>query len=144
MYNRRKNWFPAFTRIGTKSKKDVQISPEFFFIYYRSPYIWTLEVEAGDNPDYYPHSTVARDKNNDIYKYQEWTPNDRNPNNFDAGKRFDGGKPDGRSGAAHKGVPTPHMNIKKETDGTVVPKGVRLPNPKEYPNNGRFWWTLTQ
>ncbi|HTN37496.1 MAG TPA: hypothetical protein VL053_10505 [Arachidicoccus sp.] len=38
------------------------------------------------------HSTFIRDANDDIFKYQEWKANDKNPNGFDAGKHFDGGK----------------------------------------------------
>jgi RHS repeat-associated protein len=75
------------------------------------------------------HSTFKRDANGNIYKYQEWIKNDKNPNGFDPGKRFDGGKPDGSPGAPHNGLPTPHINQKKDT---------RQPYPSELPANLRF------
>lgn len=75
------------------------------------------------------HSTFKRDANGNIYKYQEWKKNDRNPNGFDPGKRFDGGKPNGTSGAPHNGIATPHINEKN---------GVRPPYKQEIPRNQRF------
>ncbi|MBX2925906.1 MAG: hypothetical protein KF746_27165 [Chitinophagaceae bacterium] len=82
------------------------------------------------------HSTFKRDDNNDIYKYQEWKENMRNPNRFDPGKRFDGGKPDGSQGAPHvnkktgETVETPHVNDNKRVS--------RKPEPWEFPDNNRF------
>ena len=80
------------------------------------------------------HSTFKRDDNGDIYKYQEWIKNDRNPNGYEPGKRFDGGKPDGSSGAPHKDntghpVPTPHVQEGKHA---------RAATANETPNNPRF------
>jgi hypothetical protein len=81
------------------------------------------------------HSTFQRDDNGDIYKYQEWNQNDRNPSGYDAGKRFDGGTPDGKPGAEHYNkktgefVPTPHVQ-----EG----KTVRPANSNELPDNSRF------
>jgi RHS repeat-associated protein len=75
------------------------------------------------------HSTFKRDANGNIYKYQQWKKNDKNPNGFDRGKRFDGGKPDGTPGAPHNGIPTPHINEKKDS---------RTPATYEFPQNQRF------
>ena len=84
------------------------------------------------------HSTYLRDKDGNVFKYQEWRLNDneRNPNKFVPGKRFDGGKPDGSPGKPHfdkktgKTIPTPQVN---EPDGNT-----RKPEKGEYPQNSRF------
>ena len=103
----------------------------------------------GDAPDQngsknYDHSTFKRDDNGpggpgtgNIYKYEEWKGNERNPNGYDTQKRFDGGKPDGSAGSPHKtkqgqDIPTPHVQ------GRGVPQGARAPTPNELPNNSRF------
>ncbi len=84
------------------------------------------------------HSSFARDKDGNIFKYQEFTENPKNPSGFDAGKRFDGGKADGLPGKPHidkntkQPVPTPHVQ------GKNVPGGVRPPKSDELPNNDRF------
>ena len=94
------------------------------------------KLEPDQNADG-DHSTYKRDDNGDIYKYQEWKKNDKNPNKFDPGKRFDGGTKDGKPGTPHKNnrtgeeVETPHMNEPKSKDA-------RRPEPKEFPNNKRF------
>jgi RHS repeat-associated protein len=83
------------------------------------------------------HSTFARDKDGNVYKYQEWKKNDRNPNGFDPGKRFDGGTENGKAGAPHfdkktgVSIATPHVN---ESKGVL-----RLPENKELPQNYRFF-----
>jgi RHS repeat-associated protein len=82
------------------------------------------------------HSTYDKDDNGNTYKHQEWNENSRNPNGFDPGKRFDGGKKDGSPGAPHydrrtgTNTPTPHVN---ERNGHVRP-----PNNNEIPDNPRF------
>ena len=84
------------------------------------------------------HSSFARDKEGNIFKYQEFTENPRNPKGFDAGKRFDGGKPDGTHGSAHtnkisgEDVPTPHVQ------GKDIPGRVRPARPDEIPKNKRY------
>ena len=82
------------------------------------------------------HTTFKRDDNGNVFKYQLWKENERNPNGgFDAGKRFDGGKPDGSAGKPHinkktgQPISTPHVNEKK---------GARIPGPAELPQNSRF------
>jgi RHS repeat-associated protein len=79
-----------------------------------------------------PHSTFKRDENTDIYKYEEWQPNPKNPNKWDSEQRFDGGKPDGSPGAPHNGVPTPQMQRSKKNGGTTPAQ------PNEIPKNKRF------
>ncbi len=102
-------------------------------------------VPGGNEPgERYEHSTYSRDNNNNVYKYEEWKPNERNPNNFDTKKRFDGGKPNGEAGAPHNGIPTPHMNQKKDANGNKIPGGVRPPLMGEFPRNSRFPWLLSQ
>ncbi|HTN35725.1 MAG TPA: hypothetical protein VL053_01545 [Arachidicoccus sp.] len=65
--------------------------------------------------------------------------NDKKPNKFDAGKRFNGGKKDGRPVELHinkrtqESILTPHIN-----NDPVVPGKVRKPEPNEFPNNKRF------
>ena len=82
------------------------------------------------------HSTFQRDNNGNIFKWELWTPNSRNPNNFDGGGRFDGGKPDGSAGTPHfdkktgQWVQTPHMNFPD--------KSARAPNSDELPDNERI------
>jgi len=77
------------------------------------------------------HFTFKQDDFGDVYKYQEFKVNPKNPKGFQPGKRFDGGKPDGSPGTPHSGVPTPHMQDK--------PKGkARKPEPNEIPDNKRF------
>lgn len=88
-----------------------------------------LQPDKGAQGD---HTTFQRDQNGNIYKYQEFKKNDKNSNGFDPQNRFDGGKPDGSSGAPHNGIPTPHVN------GKNIPGGVRIPTPREVPNNPRF------
>jgi RHS repeat-associated core domain len=84
------------------------------------------------------HTSFKRDGNGDVYKYQEFTENPRNPNGFDAGRRFDGGAGNGQPGAPHynnktgQTVSTPHVNDPK------IPGGVRAPEPWEIPQNNRF------
>jgi RHS repeat-associated protein len=86
------------------------------------------------------HSTYKRDKNGNIYKYEEWKPNSQNPNGFDSQKRFDGGQANGTPGRPEfnkttgNTVPTPHV----QGPPKVIPEGVRPPNPNELPNNTRF------
>jgi RHS repeat-associated protein len=83
------------------------------------------------------HTTFARDNNGNIYKYQEWKKNDRNPNSFDPGKRFDGGTESGKAGSPHFDkktggyIATPHVNESKSL--------VRPPENKELPQNYRFF-----
>ncbi|MGN7825073.1 RHS repeat-associated core domain-containing protein, partial [Chitinophaga sp. 22536] len=90
--------------------------------------------DAGAN-----HTTFLRDKDGNIYKYEEWKENPRNPNRFDTQKRFDGGTKDGTPGADHHGLPTPHMNQKKDPQGNKMPnKGARIPTGNEFPRNNRF------
>ncbi|MFT3675504.1 MAG: DUF6443 domain-containing protein [Chitinophagaceae bacterium] len=99
----------------------------------------TLEPDPEAQGD---HVSYMRDKKGDIYKYQEWKKNDRNPKKFDAGKRFDGGKKDGSPGAPHRDkktgetLETPHVN---ERGGKA-----RRPEPNEIPNNKRFQNNQTQ
>ncbi|HWB92476.1 MAG TPA: hypothetical protein VG605_11510 [Puia sp.] len=82
------------------------------------------------------HSTFKRDDKGNIYKYQEWKKNDQNPNKFDPGKRFDGGKPDGSPGTPHvnkktgESISTPHVN---ERGGNG-----RSAENNELPDNSRF------
>lgn len=83
-----------------------------------------IENAGGD------HSTYLRDANDDIFKYQEWKGNNKNPNKFDAGKRFDGGEHNGQPGLLHynnkigEEVPTPHINEKKYSrEGTSSKTG---------------------
>jgi hypothetical protein len=82
------------------------------------------------------HSTFQRDDNGNVYKHQEWKANPRNPNKFDAGDRFDGGRKDGTPGVPHvnkktgTSILTPHIT---QADGTA-----RTPTPTELPNNPRF------
>ncbi|KAI9450317.1 hypothetical protein F5148DRAFT_1337167 [Russula earlei] len=84
------------------------------------------------------HTTFERDNNGNIYKYQEWNTNERNPSGFDGGKRFDGGGKNGEPGAPHfnkvtrTSTPTPHMN------DPATPGKVRGPDFNEFPNNPRF------
>lgn len=84
------------------------------------------------------HSTFKRDDKGNIYKYQKWKENNKNPNKFDAGKRFDGETKDGKPGEPHfnrktnEDVPTPHVNDPK------APGKVRIPKIDELPNNQRF------
>jgi RHS repeat-associated protein len=85
------------------------------------------------------HSTFKRDENGDIYKYQEWKRNDKNPKTgFEGGKRFDGGRKNGKPGTPHhnkktgEDVPTPHINDPK------YPGGVRKAGSNEKPDNNRF------
>jgi RHS repeat-associated protein len=79
------------------------------------------------------HTTYKRDENGNVYKYQEWSKNDKNPNGFDAGKRYDGGKANGQPGAPHvnkttgEAVPTPHVQ------GKDIPGGVRPAKSEEIP-----------
>ncbi|XZF15431.1 DUF6443 domain-containing protein [Chitinophagaceae bacterium MMS25-I14] len=79
------------------------------------------------------HTTLKRDKDGNVYKYQEWKANDKNPSGFDAGKRYDGGKADGTPGAPHinkatkQPIPTPHVQSKD------IPGGARAANPNEIP-----------
>jgi hypothetical protein len=80
------------------------------------------------------HTVFRRDDNGDIYKYEtyELTKNGY----YNPEIRFDGGKPDGTSGAPHvnkktlDAVPTPHVQGKRVD--------VRPPTLSETPNNKRF------
>ncbi|MGN7823340.1 DUF6443 domain-containing protein [Chitinophaga sp. 22536] len=100
---------------------------------YHKPDPTTGEGPAGD------HTSFKRDKNGDVYKYQEFNQNSRSPHGFEPGRRFDSGSADGRPGADHTnkktGVkfPTPHINNDPNTPG-----GARAPEPNEFPNNQRF------
>lgn len=89
----------------------------------------------------YDHSTFKRDDNGtgtgNIYKYEEWKGNERNPHGYDTQKRFDGGKTDGSPGTPYKtkqgqDIPTPHVQ------GRGIPEGARAPTSNEPPNNSRF------
>ncbi|NML40134.1 hypothetical protein HHL17_23245 [Chitinophaga sp. G-6-1-13] len=98
----------------------------------------TNKLEADQKADA-NHSTFLRDKDGNIYKYEEWKENPQNPNRFDTQKRFDGGAKDGTPGADHHGLPTPHMNQKKDSQGNKMPnKGARIPTGNEFPRNNRF------
>jgi RHS repeat-associated protein len=57
------------------------------------------------------HTTFRRGPDGRVTHYQDWHQNPRNPNGFDPGRRFDG------EGAAHAGVPTPHIH---ERGGSVT------------------------
>ena len=82
------------------------------------------------------HTTFERDFNGNIYKYETYEKT--SSGHYNPVKRFDGGKPDGSSGAAHRNkqtkqkIPTPHVQ------GKTIPGGVRPAKPNEIPNNKRF------
>jgi RHS repeat-associated protein len=91
------------------------------------------------------HVTFKRDINGNIYKYEEYKVNSKNPNGFETVKRFDGGMPNGNSGANHinkrtlESIPTPQVQGKDK----VIPGQVRTPLPWEIPDNKRFKPTPT-
>ncbi|MBC9929137.1 DUF6443 domain-containing protein [Chitinophaga qingshengii] len=94
-----------------------------------------LEPDQGAAGD---HTTFQRDKDGNVYKYEEWKENPRNPNRFDNKKRFDGGTKEGTPGTDHNKLPTPHMNQKKDAQGKKLPGGARIPTGNEFPRNNRF------
>ena len=85
-----------------------------------------------------PHSSYARDKDGNIYKYETYGDMHQKGDKrfFDPKKRFDGGKPDGTPGAPHvnkktkEPIPTPHVQ------GKNIPGGVRPAKAEEIP--GKF------
>ncbi len=91
-----------------------------------------IDPDAGGD-----HVSLKRDNAGNVYQYQEWWKNPFNPNGYDKGDRFDGGKSDGSKGKPHfdkktgKNVETPHINEKSG--------GVKAPTKQETPNNKRFW-----